>query len=316
MPGHYLQRLKIRQLDLLVAINDHRSLRAAADIVGLSQPAVTKTLKLMEEDLGLTLFDRTNRGVSPTEYGVILVRHARSILAQLRQAGDELADLTGGIGGRVVLGTLLTASESIIPAAIISLRQQRPGVTVKIVTGTNDVLMPALIQGDIDLVVGRLPEFRYRSGIQQEALYDEDVVCVVRSGHPLLKKGQLSLSMVQSEEWILPPQQTTLRRQIDRAFLGSGLEPPFCSVESVALLANRALLKASDAIGIGPSNMYQEDIETGSLTALPLTLNISKSPVGVSIRSDHPLSPTARAFLEELKVASGVAMRAAESSEA
>ena len=101
--------------------------------------------------MGCQLFKRTNRGVENyprTE--IVLVRHARAIMAHLRHAGDELADLESGAGGRVIVGTLLASSAYVLPSAILRMREKRPNVVIKVIEGTNDILMPKLLRGDID----------------------------------------------------------------------------------------------------------------------------------------------------------------------
>ena len=110
-----LSRLKLRQLRVIVAIEDFSSLKGAAEFLGLSQPTVTKTVQELEADFVIKLFDRTNRGVIATNYGVALTKHARLILAQVKHAGEELSDVAAGLGGRVAIGTLVAAAASVVP---------------------------------------------------------------------------------------------------------------------------------------------------------------------------------------------------------
>ena len=150
-------RLKLKQLRLLVAIADHSSILHAAEEICISQPAATKLLKDLETDFNVKLFDRTNRGVIPTEFGKALVRHGKLILAQISHAAQELDDLNEGLGGRVAVGTLLTASAELLPRAIKILHDRRPNVSISVRDGTDDLLMPMLHTGELDMVVGRWP---------------------------------------------------------------------------------------------------------------------------------------------------------------
>ena len=277
----------------------------AAEYIGLSQPAVSKAIGDLETDLGVTLFTRGNRGVVPTVYGETLVRHAQVALAQLAHAAEALDDLSHGAGGRVVVGTLLAASAWLLPQAIARLRAERPRVIVEVVEGTNDRLQPMLSRGDLDMVVGRLSEFRHRSGVHQEALYDEAIVILTRPDHPLARRGAVDLRDLQTADWILPPPETTLRRQLEKAFFDAGLDPPRCAVESVSLPTNRRLLRDSDLIGAWPQGVAADDLETGRLTALPVRLTEVLGPVGVSTRGASHLSPAAEALLAALKAAGG-----------
>ena len=121
-----LHRVSIRQLRLVTAIAEGGSMVRAAEAVGLTQPAVTKAVRDLERDLGVELFERGNRGVTPTIYGEALVRHAHRVLAQLVHAAEEIDDLAHGAGGRVAVGTLLAASAWLLPKAIARLGPNDP----------------------------------------------------------------------------------------------------------------------------------------------------------------------------------------------
>ncbi|MEM7069394.1 MAG: LysR substrate-binding domain-containing protein [Pseudomonadota bacterium] len=298
-------RLKLKQLRLLVAIAEHSSILHAAEEICISQPAATKLLKDLETDFNVRLFDRTNRGVVPTEFGEALVRHGKLILAQLSHAAQELDDLNEGLGGRIVVGTLLTASAQLLPKVIRNLHEQRPNVSIVVRDGTNDFLMPLLHTGELDMVVGRLAEYRYREEMTQEILYNEEVVVVCRAGHPLAQAKSVSLADLADCDWILPPTQTTLRRQIEKEFFDRGLSSPSNPVECVSFLTNRSLLLDTDMIGVFPLHVVQREISNGELAKVNCKLEISDSAVGVSYRKEDALSPAALAFLEELRTVSG-----------
>ncbi|MBL4784350.1 MAG: LysR family transcriptional regulator [Cohaesibacteraceae bacterium] len=297
-------RLKLKQLRLLVAISKHSSILHAAEEICISQPAATKLLKDLETDFNVQLFHRTNRGVIPTEYGEALVRHGKLILAQISHAAQELDDLNEGLGGRVVVGTLLAASARLLPKVISVLHEQRPNVSIVVRDGTNDFLMPLLHSGELDMVVGRLAEYRYREELVQEILYREEVVVACREGHPLSGRQRVTFEELAKSDWILPPTQTTLRRQIDKEFFDRGLPSPSNPVECVSYLTNRALLLETNLIGVFPLDVVQKDISTGGLAAIGCQLNITKSPVGVSFRNEDALSPAATAFLAQLRTIS------------
>ena len=219
-------RLKLKQLRLLVTIAEHLSILHAAEELNMSQPAATKLLKDLETDFAVKLFDRTNRGVIPTEFGAALVRHGKLILAKISQAAQELDDLNEGLGGRVVVGTLLAASARLLPETIERVHRSRPNVSIIVRDGTNDFLMPLLHTGDLYMVVGRLAEYRHLEALVQEPLYGERIVVVCRKDHLLARQGEIALEGLVDQNWILPPVQTTLRRQIDKEFLDRGLPSP------------------------------------------------------------------------------------------
>ncbi len=298
-----LTRLKLRQLRLLVAVGRHGNIQNAARELGISQPAATKMVQDLEVDFEVKLFDRTNRGVIPTVFGDTLIRHGKLIFAQVSSAAQELDDLSEGNSGRVVVGTLLAASPLLLPTAIELLLADRPKVAVKIHEGTNEILMPALLSGEIDLVVGRLTTRRYRDRIFREKLFDDGITAVVRNQHPLAKVPAVSFDQIKDYGWVLPPQETTLRRQVDQFFLREQHYSPPLAIESVSYLATRALLQSRDLIGLMPSAVVTQDIKSGLLARLDWDVPFGQGPVGVSFRSIDSLSPAGLALLDALKQA-------------
>jgi molybdate transport repressor ModE-like protein len=298
-----LTRLKLRQLRLLVAVGNHGSIQNAARELGISQPAATKMIQDLEIDFEVTLFTRTNRGVVPTVFGDTLIRHGKLIFAQVSNAAQELDDLNEGNSGRVVVGTLLAASTKLLPAAIATVLRDRPKIAIKINEGTNEILMPALLSGEIDLVVGRLPTHRYRDKLQQETLFEDRVTAVVGNNHPLAGIKSLPFGRIKPFGWILPPVETTLRRQIDQFFVKQDQYAPPFAIESVSYLANRAMLQSNDWIGLMPAEVVRVDIENGILTELDWDVPFGQSPIGLTYRNDNSLSPAANAFKDALHIA-------------
>ncbi|EKE44949.1 hypothetical protein OCGS_0984 [Oceaniovalibus guishaninsula JLT2003] len=296
-------RLKLRQLRLIVEIDRHGSILGAARALGVSQPAATKFIKDIELDLGVELFERTNRGAFATPHGAALVRHGQLVLAQLEQAAQEIDDLSQGRGGKIAVGTLLTASARLLPRALARLAAERPGVRVSIKGGTNDLLMPLLERGELDFVVGRLPEYRYRRGLTQERLIDDRLAVVARTGHPLAEGGAPTLETLGAYPFVLQPHETTARRQIERRFADAGLDPPHATVETVSFLTMRAILSSTDMLAILPSEVTRRDVELGVLVEIRCEpLFAGAMPVGVSYRTGGILSPAAMALLAALRI--------------
>jgi DNA-binding transcriptional LysR family regulator len=265
----------------------------------------------LELDFEVKLFERTNRGVVPTVFGAALIRHGKLIFAQVSNAAQELDDLSEGNSGRVVVGTLLAASPRLLPIAVERLLEDRPKVAIKIVEGTNEVLMPALLSGEIDMVVGRLPSHRHRSKITQEKFFDERVVAVAGRQHPLCGVANISFEQLMPFGWILPPVETTLRRQADQYFIRQQQYVPSIAIESVSYLANRSLLRSHDFVGLMPADVAALDINNGLLSLLDWDVPFGAGPVGVSHRGEQSLSPAGSTFLNALRAAAKVVQGAA-----
>jgi len=297
------RKFRLRHVELIAELYDCRSILKAARRLSLTQPTVTKALRDVESTLGVRLFERSNRGLEPTAYGEIFARHAKIVLAQLRHAAEELESLRAGYSGKVTVGTLLAASASILPDAIAMLKQQRPAVAISVVVGTYDILMPSLLAGDLDMVLGRLPEEGRSRALVYEEFYAEPICVVARRAHPLARKRRLSLRELANEPWLLPLPETALRRQIERAFVEAGAQLPRNVIESVSILTNRALLRKSDLIGVMPYHVALDDVEQGLLAILPVKLKSIETPVGAILRAPGKLPPAAAALLDCLRLA-------------
>jgi len=298
-----ITRLKVKQLRLLVAVGQFGSIQNAARELQVSQPAATKLIQDLEIDFEVRLFERNNRGVVPTVYGAALIRHGKLIIAQISSAAQELDDLTEGSSGRVVIGTLLAAAPNLLPRAMETLLSERPNVAIKVVEGTNNALVPALLSGEIDMIVGRLPSYRHREKIFQEKLFDDRIVAVGRIRHPLASKKSVTFSQIKPFGWILPPLETTLRRQVDQFFVSQNQYVPPTILESVSYLTNRSLLQKRDLIGLMPHHVVSHDVRNGELAEIPWTVPFGKGPIGVSHRGPDSLSPAGSAFLASLRLA-------------
>ncbi|MDH7972101.1 LysR substrate-binding domain-containing protein [Sphingomonas sp. AR_OL41] len=293
-----LGRLKLRQLKLIAAVAQEGNILRGSQVLNIAQPAATKSIKELEEALGVQLFDRSSRGVTPTLYGDVIIKHAKLILTQLRHASEELQSIESGLSGRVFVGTLLAASPTLLPRSLALLRERRPGVAVTVIEGTIDKLMPALRTGDLDIVLGRLPDFREREGVDQEVLYNEPIAIVARDGHPLAAQSSVSLAEIASQAWILPPSETSLRRQLMHAFRRADLEPPIDAIESVSILVNHALLLESDLLAAMP---YQVATVQPGLTILPVDMEATASRIGATTRAGITPSAAVTCFMDMVR---------------
>ena len=269
--------------------------------MNMAQPAATKTIRDMENALDLILFDRSSRGVTPTPYGEALIKHAKLILSQIKHVSEELISIQDGISGRVTIGTLLAASPALLPKSLAALKKDRSNISISVIEGTNDMLLPGLLMGDIDIVVGRLPEVQENEGLLSEVLYYEPIAVVGRKNHPLLKKKNLTLKDLVDEQWILPSEGTTMRRDIDKAFHKAGLHVPHNRIECVSILTNRTLLMETNMIAAMPFQVIRSYEDMGLLSRLPVKIQAELGPVGYTVRANTELTPAANFLLNTIK---------------
>jgi len=148
---------RLRHVELIAALYECRSILKASRRLNLTQPTLTKALQDVEGTLELPLFERTNRGLEPTPYGESSRDTPRSCSRSCGTRPRSWRVCAPGYSGKVTVGTLLAASASILPDAIARLKMERPAVAISVVVGTYDILVPSLLVGDLDMVLGRCP---------------------------------------------------------------------------------------------------------------------------------------------------------------
>lgn len=282
--------VKLRHLQLLVAIDDMRSVGRVADYLNVTQPAVSKTLAALEAGLQVQLFERTAKGMEPTEHGACLIRHARAMLDHMVHMRDELLDITEGRVTRVAMGVLPAAASVLVPQFIARLETRSSDVTASVREGTMDALLPMLRAGDIDLVVGNLPARPLGVEFATEWLYRDPIVLVGRPDHPITQVAQPSWQMLSDYPMVLPPQGTLTRSQIDDFMIQNEVNIPRRHVDSVSTLTNVGVIQNTDSIGCISREVARYFASLGAVSILPLSLPNVDMHVGLIWMADRRLT--------------------------
>ncbi|MFM1725397.1 MULTISPECIES: LysR substrate-binding domain-containing protein [Rhodococcus] len=296
MPKLLDGRLKLRHLLLVDALTSQGSVVAAAAALHVTQPVATRSLHDIESILGVSLYDRGPRGITPTIFGEAFTAHARAVIAQLTQAGRHVVELADADRGTVVVGTHLAGSNVLLPGAIARLKNERPLLTVVVREGTPEMLLTELQSGRIDLIVGRLTSPTDDMAVRR-TLYAESVELVTRRGHPLADRSGIQLSDLTQYPWILPGVETALRRELEEFFARNSLALPENRVEATSFLTVRQLLLETDMVAVLPSLIPRDDVR---LTTLPITLDPIGHSVGITLSAGRTLSPSASALVDFL----------------
>lgn len=279
-------RVKFRHLQTFVEVARQKSVMKAAELLHVSQPAVTKTIRELEEVLGVAVFEREGRGIKITRYGEVFLRHAGAALTALRQGLDSVSQERSGDGVPVRIGALPTVSTRIMPQAMSLFLKEDAGARIKIVTGENAVLLEQLRVGDLDLVVGRLAAPEKMTGFSFEHLYSEQVVFAVRTGHPLLSPAQSAFSHLGDYPVLMPTRASIIRPFVEHFLIANGIPGLPNQIETVSDAFGRAFVRASDAIWIISAGVVASDIADGTLAILPIDTSETKGPVGLTMRAD------------------------------
>jgi DNA-binding transcriptional LysR family regulator len=296
------RHLKLKPLLIFERVLNSPSIASAARDLNLSQSAVTKSIQELEAILDVPLFERTNRGIVPTCYGGLLGERIKTVISELRYLTDELNSFRSGETGHVIVGSLISASAQLLPKAIIKLKQQRPGILITVREGPNDQLFQALANGEVDIVVGRLPSgnlpLLHQLPFKHAVLYPDEMCVVAGQGHPIAQRKNLRLPDLLEYPWIFPLQESPARLLVDQLFQDAGIALPKNITESLSLLTNIGLLQDSSTIVLMPRAVAQHFVHLGVLSILDLG-NVGKfGNVGYSTRADRIPAPAAQFFIE------------------
>ena len=294
-------RLKMRQIALLAHLDDERCVMRAAEAVGMTQPAASKLLREIEDALQVQLFERRARGIVPTSSGEILVRHARSILSEINLAQQEIATLKSGLWGQASLGTVTTPAASLVPAAIGLLKRKHPGLLVSVEVDHSRPLLEKLLQGQLDMLVARLPDAGCAGSLQFEPLGDERHAVLQGGQQPHIYKSDVQLEELVDRPWILPPQGSVLRERLEGLFLQRGLPVPPNVIQTQSLPVITNLLRSTDAVAVLQHEAVRPLCDSGFLSLLIEDLGLEIGCYGIITRKGHRLSPGSRALLECLR---------------
>ncbi len=273
MTTDWTDRIRLRHLRILLSLAQTRNLSHSAAILHTTQPGLSKWLKDLESEVGLTLFERHARGLSPTAHGEVLIEHARRINAQLDRAAADMQVLQEGGAGRVVIGASGAAATEAAPRAILAIAREMPDIRVDLVEGTMDRLLTLLARGDVDIVLGRTADaIPDDSSVCSEVVYVDPVDLVARPGHPLFDLDRVQWQDVEQYRWIVWPKGSPVRHALEVALSSAERSFPSNYIESNSVIANVTLLNNSDLIGTASHRSVVMLVQMNLVRVLPLKL--------------------------------------------
>lgn len=243
--------MNLRQLEHFLAVIEEGTLGRASRKLNLSQPAISKSIQKLEEQLGATLLERGPRGMSPTAFGRTLQRHARVIRTQTDRARQEIDALRGLAQGSVTFGCGPSAAIAVVPQALQRFSVKYPAITVNVVTGLAEVIFGSLAEGAAEFVVAPNQPLAMPD-IGCEPLYIDHTSVVARAGHPILRRRTVALADLVGQRWMLPQRNDLMRQYFDTQFLAAGLVPPVPVWESNSVPLIKQAVSSSDALTFLP----------------------------------------------------------------
>lgn len=293
-------RIKFRHLACFLEVARQRSFAKAADAVAVSQPAISKTLKELEEILGARLFERSKAGAELTEAGVTFLRYAGPCVQALRDGVNTLRGHEAQVE-TVRVGVLSTVESLVVPEVIRRLHRRHGALVVSVATGPSAYLLAQLKVGELDLVVGRMSDSPDIQGLTFEHLYSESMMLVVRPGHPLLAAPLGDPQRLAEFPLVLPLAGTTIRRHADSLFVQWGIPLAGQRLETLSPTLSRSYVLRSEAIWVAPRDAVRLDVGNGELAELDLGIREPGGSVGLCHNAALPLPLGAQWFSAVLR---------------
>jgi len=297
--------IKLRHLQLVVALDQFRHLGRTAEFLSVTQPAVSKMLSEVESMFGTVLFDRSSRGTEPTAAGLSLVRFARSTLAEYERTRDEMAAVASGAAGRTRVGAMVVAMPVLLANAIALLKQDSTQAVVLVEQGDLTHLLPKLRLGELDIFVGRLEPGYAAPDLLTEALYNEPMVAVVKPTHAFARKARVTWNDLSKAACVLPPPWASLRVKLEQQFYKHELQPPSDIIETSSFLALLIFLNDRSAVGFVARSVGQRFEREGLMCIIKLNVAVDLPAVGLITVRNRKLTATTLKLMECLRGVAG-----------
>jgi DNA-binding transcriptional LysR family regulator len=302
---YLVRRLRLRHLELLVALADAGTMRAAAVLLHLSQPALSKMLGEIEAGFDARLFERTPQGLVANAAGDAAIYRARVILGELLRGKDEVDALRSSPDGLLRLGTLSVTAT--VPQAVVQLRRRLPGARVQIQEGRVREMIQRLLDGELDCVFGAVtPELLTSdqlSLLQPEVLLKDELCVLCADRHPLSRSRRLTWSDVHAQPWVTPPKDTLVRQALMTAFLNAGLEPPEPAIEVLSSVTVGSVLRMDGGLlGAARFEQARDELARGGIVRMRITPEAPLPSLGLYTRraAEGP-APVVQAFADAIR---------------
>ncbi len=298
------RRISLHDLRVLMSVVQAGSMGKAAKRLATSQPAVSRAVADLEAALGVTLLDRSPRGIEPTAYGRALVKRGLAVFDELMQGVRDIESLADPTTGELRLGASIAVAAGFVSSVIDRLSRRYPRLTFQVLATDTATAYRALSERQIDLLVVHVIEPIVNEQMSTEVLFHDPHVVVAGARNPLTRRRRLALADVMSEPWTLPPPDAPYGAVVFEAFRASGLGAPRTVVTST-LPVRSALLATGRFLSMAPRVVLQFQAENHNLKSLPIDLPTTSRPLAIITLKNRTLNAAARLFAECAREAAG-----------
>ena len=277
------------------------SVGAAATALSLTQPAVSRTLRKLEQQLGVQLFLRHSTGMELTAFGQSLLPHAALLEAGLHRALEEIDLLRGASKGMARVGILPSLVPDILPTVLSNVRTKLPGIQLHVVEAPNHQLTRALLRGEIDFAIAAVPPEFTEESIRVTPLVNDEICIVARAGHPIMKKKAPAQKELCEYDWALQERGGLIWRYFQALFAGANLEPPMVTLTANSVQTLKSVILSSDLITMLPRISIRNEEKNKMLRPVPLRAARWRRQIAVLRRSSGSMLPAVNVVLAEFR---------------
>jgi DNA-binding transcriptional LysR family regulator len=291
------RRIKLRDLRVLLAVAEARSISRAAELLAISHPVVSRTISELEQTLGVRLFDRSSHGVSLTIHGQALLDCGVAIFDDLRSGVQRLEFLSDPTSGEVRIGSYDVMMAGFIPTIIDALVRKHQKVTFHTIQGDYPYLRTLLRDRKVDAIVSRRAEVTPEMDLTTEVLFRDPLFVVAGPRNKWIGRRKISWDEVLNEPWIMPEPSSTIGVLLEKGLRSIGQELPNLTVTSNSIPLRNHLLATGRYLSVLPRSMLQLGAQHPKVQILPIKLPEIVQPIELITLKNRTLSPTANLFI-------------------
>ncbi len=292
--------LKLSHLRMLAAFAETAQIGAAADSLGITQPAASRLLAEVERICGQKMHMRSGRGVELTEVGRLLAARAGRIMMEMGDAAREIDDFTKGSFGRASIGAVTAPALDLVLPAVRAARLSHPDIQIEVTVASSDILFDQLLSGKLDFLIARIPDGGDAAHVDALKIAPEPVDLIVRKDHPLTKLQTVSIQDLMTYDWVMPSVGSPLTAAVLQRLEVLGVAPPRQRLSTASFLLTLALLQQSNAIAPLASAVTHQFAASpdSAFVRVNIALNIAVSPYSLITRKDARLPRAAQSVLD------------------
>jgi len=293
-------KLELRDVEYFSVVAEHRHVGRAAEVLGLSQPALSRSLRRLEASINARLVTRTAKGVELTSVGSALLSQVARLRLAVSDVAQEASDLSAGAAGNLRIGVGPATAEHLLAPACGSLFKSAPRITIKVTVAHYHVLLPGLRSGEFDLILSNIPTPAHED-LVQEHLYYDDFAVVASERHRLAGRKRVPIAELVRERWAIPTANVLAWKWLQRVFEDRGLPAPDVAMDASSTLPTLGVVARSDLLGFVSRRVLRQ----AKRPFKPIELDVKElkwtRSIGVSHRKGGYLSPVAGRFIDILR---------------